>query len=126
MGAALWTSGGRTFSCKLLVATTKAVLLLCIIIIIIIGGGDGGGGGIVILLLLLYLILFLFLLSSLLLLLLQYNRIQRHKSRFFTISSLRCESSPTRTFKWHGCNRVQITCNTSSAYHVQHVVLRAT
>ena len=23
------------------------------------------------------------------------------------------------------CNRVQITCNTSSAYHVQHVVLRA-
>ena len=34
--------------------------------------------------------------------------------------------SPTRTLKWPGRNRVQITCNTSSAYHVQHVVLRAT
>ena len=30
------------------------------------------------------------------------------------------------TFTWSGRNRVQITCNTSSAYHVQHVVLRAT
>ena len=30
-----------------------------------------------------------------------------------------CSSGPGR-------NRVQITCNTSSAYHVQHVVLRAT
>ena len=27
--------------------------------------------------------------------------------------------SPTRTLKWPGRNRVQITCNTSSAYHVQ-------
>ena len=44
---------------------------------------------------------------------------------FFTISSLRREPSPTRTLKWPGRNRVQITCNTSSAYHVQHVVLRA-
>ena len=26
------------------------------------------------------------------------------------------------SLKWPGCNRVQITCNTSSAYHVQHVV----
>ena len=25
------------------------------------------------------------------------------------------------TLKWPGCNRVQITCNTSNAYHVQHV-----
>ena len=53
------------------------------------------------------------------------NRIQRHKSRFFTVSSLRREPSPARTLKWPGRNRVQITCNTSSAYHVQHVVLRA-
>ena len=44
---------------------------------------------------------------------------------FFTIS-LRGEPSPTRMLKWPGRNRVQITCNTSSAYHVQHVVLRAT
>ena len=29
------------------------------------------------------------------------------------------ELSPTRTLKWPGRNRVQITCNTSSAYHVQ-------
>ena len=35
------------------------------------------------------------------------------------ISSLRREPSPTRTLKWPVRNRVQITCNTSSAYHVQ-------
>ena len=38
---------------------------------------------------------------------------------FFTISSQRRELSSTRTLKWPGRNRVQITCNTSSAYHVQ-------
>ena len=54
------------------------------------------------------------------------NRIQRRYSRIFTISSQRRELSPTRTLKWPGRKRVQITCNTSSAYHVQHVVLRAT
>ena len=53
-------------------------------------------------------------------------RIQRRSSRLFTISSQRRELSPTRTSKWSGRNRVQITCNTSSANHVQHVVLRAT
>ena len=47
------------------------------------------------------------------------NRIQRRYSRFFTISSLRRELSPTRTHKWPGRNRVQTMCNTSSAYHVQ-------
>ena len=40
----------------------------------------------------------------------------------FTISSLRRELSPTRTLKWLGRKRVQITCNTSSAYHVQPAV----
>ena len=44
---------------------------------------------------------------------------------FFTISSLRRELSPTRTLQWPERNRVQITCNASSAYHAQHV-LRAT
>ena len=44
---------------------------------------------------------------------------------FIAISSLRREPSPTRTLKWPGHNRVQITCNTSSAYHVQ-LVLGAT
>ena len=53
------------------------------------------------------------------------NSIQRCSSRFFTISSLRRELSPTGMFKWPGRNHVQITCNTSSAYHVQHVVLCA-
>ena len=53
------------------------------------------------------------------------NRIERRYSRFFTISSQRCELSPTRTLKWPRRNCVQITCNTSSAYHVQHVVLHA-
>ena len=46
------------------------------------------------------------------------NRIQKRKSRYFTISSLRHELAPTRTFKWPGRNRVQhierlITCNMS-------------
>ena len=41
---------------------------------------------------------------------------------FFTISSLRSELSPTRTLEWPKHNRVKITCNTSSAYHVQRVV----
>ena len=50
------------------------------------------------------------------------NRIERRNSRFFTISSLRRELSPTRTLKWPGRDRVQIMCNTSSAYHVQHAV----
>ena len=50
------------------------------------------------------------------------NRIQRRNSRFLTISSLRRELS----LKWPGRICVQITCHTSSAYHVQHVVLRAT
>ena len=39
------------------------------------------------------------------------NRIQRRYSRFFTISSQRRELSPTRTLKWPGRNRVEITCN---------------
>ena len=55
-----------------------------------------------------------------------HNRIQRRNSRFFTISSLRHEPSPTRTLKWPWHSREQITCDTSSAYHVQHGVLRAT
>ena len=38
------------------------------------------------------------------------NRIQRRNSRFFfTISSQRRELSPTRTLKWPGRNRVQIS-----------------
>ena len=53
------------------------------------------------------------------------NHIQRHIRDFFTISSLRREVSPTRILKWTGRIHVQITCNTSSAYHVRHVVLRA-
>ena len=54
------------------------------------------------------------------------NRIERRNSRFFTISSLRREPSPTRTLKWPGRNGVQITCNTSRAYYAQHVVVHAT
>ena len=50
------------------------------------------------------------------------NCIERRNSRFFTISSLRRELSPKRTLKWPVCNRVQIMCNTSSVYHMQHAV----
>ena len=39
-----------------------------------------------------------------------------------TISSLRRELSPARTLKWPGRSRVQITCSTPSAYHVEHAV----
>ena len=46
------------------------------------------------------------------------NHIQRRYLRYFTISSQRLELSPTCTLKWPRRNRVQITCNTSSAYHV--------
>ena len=61
-----------------------------------------------------------------LLMIINNNHIQRRNSRFFTISSLCRELSPTRTLKWPRRNQVQIMCNTSSAYHVQHVVLCAT
>ena len=54
------------------------------------------------------------------------NHIQRRNLRFFAISSLCSEPSPTRMLKWPRHSDVQITCNTSSAYHVQHVVLRTT
>ena len=54
------------------------------------------------------------------------NHIQRCNSRFFTISPLCRELSPTRTLMWPGRIRVQIMCNTSSAYLVQHVMLNAT
>ena len=37
----------------------------------------------------------------------------------FTSSSLRHELSPTHTLKWPGRFHVQITFNTSSAYHMQ-------
>ena len=47
------------------------------------------------------------------------NCIQRRYSRFFTISSQRRKLSPTHTLKRPGRNRVQITRNTSSVYHVQ-------
>ena len=54
------------------------------------------------------------------------NCIQRHHLRFFTISSLRHEPSPTRRLKWPRRNHVQIMRNTSCPHHVQHVVFRAT
>ena len=50
------------------------------------------------------------------------NHTEKCNSRFFTISSLRCELSPTCTLKWPGRNCVQSTCNTSSACHVQPAV----
>ena len=54
------------------------------------------------------------------------KRIQRRSLRFFTISSLHQEPSPTCTLKWPGRNCVQITCNTSSAFQVLYVMLHAT
>ena len=42
--------------------------------------------------------------------------------RLFAVSSLLRELSPKCTLKWPESNRVQITCNISSDYHVQQVV----
>ena len=50
------------------------------------------------------------------------NRIERHNLRLFTISSLCCELSPTRTLKWPRGNCVHIMYNTSGTHHVQHVM----
>ena len=52
------------------------------------------------------------------------NCVERRNSRFCIISSLCCKLSQTCTLKWSRHNCVQVTCNTWSAYHVQHVVLR--
>ena len=38
-----------------------------------------------------------------------------------TISLLLSQQSPARALKWPVRSRVQITCNASGAYHVQHV-----
>ena len=54
------------------------------------------------------------------------NRIQRRKSRYF-YNLLTAPRTVSNTYlKWPWRKLVQIKCNTSSAYHVQHVVLRAT
>ena len=53
------------------------------------------------------------------------DSIQRRNWRFLTSSPLHRELSPIRTLKCPGRSRVPITYNTSSAYHVQHVVLCA-
>ena len=50
------------------------------------------------------------------------NDIERHNSRLCTVSSLHRKRSPTHTLKWPARIHVQITCNTWSAYHVQHDV----
>ena len=53
------------------------------------------------------------------------NGTERHNSRFFTISSLRCEPSPTRTVR-SSCPAA-IVCKsraTTSAYHMQQAYQR--
>ena len=54
------------------------------------------------------------------------NHIERRNSRFVYNILTAPRTVSTRTLKWPGRNRVQIMCNTSSAYYVQHVVLHAT
>ena len=49
------------------------------------------------------------------------NDMIRRKSWYFTIFSLHHELSPTSILTWQRRSCVQITCNTSGAYHVQHV-----
>ena len=50
------------------------------------------------------------------------NSIKRRDSRYFIISSLRHHLSQKSTFKWPGRYSVQIMCNASSAYDMQHIV----
>ena len=50
------------------------------------------------------------------------DRIKRRYSRFF-LQSCHCAANCLQhSLKWPERNRVQITCNTSGAHHVQHVV----
>ena len=42
--------------------------------------------------------------------------------KIFIITSLGHELSPIHALKWPGRNRLDITCNTSSTHHVQHVM----
>ena len=49
------------------------------------------------------------------------------EAQFEILQSLHCagnclQLSPTHTLMWPGCNCMQITCNTLSVYHVQHVM----
>ena len=48
------------------------------------------------------------------------NRFERGSPRFFTISSLCRELSPTHMLKRLGRNWVQIMCSTSNTYHMLH------
>ena len=50
------------------------------------------------------------------------NHTKRRNSRFFTISSLRRELSPTCKLLWPRRNCVQSRCSTQSAYHVQYIM----
>ena len=50
------------------------------------------------------------------------NRIESGIGDIFINSLLRRELFQTRTFKWSGRSRVQITWYTSGVYHLQHVV----
>ena len=55
------------------------------------------------------------------------NRTERRSLRFFIISSPRHESSPTRTVRSSGPGAIVCKSGaTSSAYHVQQVVISAT
>ena len=47
---------------------------------------------------------------------------ERRISRFLAISLLRREQSLACIFRWPGCGRVYMSCNTSGAYHVQYAV----
>ena len=48
------------------------------------------------------------------------DRIERGESRF--LQSPHCAAKFTNMFKWSGRNCVKIMGNTSSAFHVQHVI----
>ena len=50
------------------------------------------------------------------------NSNERPNSTVFLQSPHCAAKSPTCTLKWLWSNRAQITCNTSSAYHVQRAV----
>ena len=64
--------------------------------------------------------------TMMMMIMINYNDFISFALSRLTHTQLHRKPSPTRTLKWPPRNRVQITCNTSIAYHLQHVVLRAT
>ena len=112
----IWLNFYRSCSLIIIVVVVVVVVVVVIVIIIII---------IIIMIIMMMMMMIIVIMKMMMMMMMMMVAFKGAIRDLFTISSLRRELSPTRTLKWPRRNHVQITCNTSSAYHVQHV-LRAT